>query len=847
MRLRRSLTAMGVLAALVVLPVVPAHGDPTTQTYIVQLASGVSADKVVPQLLGPTAHVVHKVFQGAIVKLNATAAAALAKNPRVRSVTPDTVVKASATELNAPWDIDMLDGPTAGLDGSYTYPNDGSGVTVYVIDSGIQRTHTQFSSATIGAGYDFVDNDTDPSDCAGHGTAVSSLVAGNTFGAAKGVTLVPLRVLDCTGSGYGSDVIRAVDWIASNRAAGAPAVANLSFGGPASGGTSPLDTALQGLINSGVSVVAAAGNGDGAGNGLDACTEDPARLPDAVTVAAVDQNHVEPTWSNYGSCVDLYAPGVSNTVALLGSTNTSTGIGSGTSFSAPLASATIALILHDHPTWTPDQVRAELLGQSLNGLVTGPGGMAARSPNELLHATGMFVGADPSISGARYVGETLHAAQHWTPAPADLTYQWNRNGVAILNATAATYVVTSNDVGQSLTVTVAGSSPGYARVTGTSAAVVPSARPDPGTVVTMTPSRLMDTRFGPGPVGRVAGGQTVRLPVAGVGDIMSSVSAALVNITVADVTSDGYVTAYASGGTMPATSSANFTYGSTSANLALVPVGADGSIALTVMGGSVQLIVDIQSYIAGGTVADAGAVMPVAPQRLVDTRQGPGALGAGKVMDVSVTGSAGVPADATAVFLNVTVTQPQGTGYLTVFPSGQPTPPTSNLNFVPNLTAPNMVLAKVGTNGKVSVLNGGTGPAQVIVDVEGYLTAGDPVAAGSVRPIAPSRLVDTRIGLGVQGPVAPSSGVVVTMTGGSVPSNAHGVFMNLTVTEPRAGGWVAAYPTQACLPLVSNVNFVAGQTVPNMATVALAGGQATLYDGSGGTVQLVADIFGYIL
>lgn len=852
MRLRRGLTAMGVLAALVVLPVVPAHADPTTRTYIVQLAGGVSADKVVPQLMGPTAHVIHKVFQGAVVKLNATAAAALAKNPQVSSVTPDTVVKASGTELNAPWDLDMLDGPTGGLDGSYTYPNDGGGVTVYVIDSGIQRTHTQFSSATIGAGYDFVDNDTDPSDCAGHGTAVSSLVDGNTFGAAKGVTLVPLRVLDCSGSGSASDVIRAVDWIASTRAAGAPAVANLSLGGTAPSGTSDLDTALQGLINSGVSVVAAAGNGDGAGNGLDACTEDPARLPDAITVAAVDQNHVEPTWSNYGSCVDLYAPGVNDTVALMGSTNTSWGTGSGTSFSTPLTSATVALILHDHPTWTPDQVRAELLGQSLTGLVTGPGGTAARSPNELLHATGMFVGTAPSISGPRYVGETLHATQHWTPAPTALTYHWNRNGVAIPNATAATYVVTSSDVGQSLTVTVAGSSPGYSPVTGTSAAVVPSARPDPGTVVTMTPTRLMDSRFGPGPVGRIAGGQTVKLPVAGVGDIMSSVSAALVNITATDVTSDGYVTAYASGGTMPATSSANFTYGSTSANLALVPVGADGSIALTVMGGSVQLIVDIQSYIAGGPVADAGAVVPVAPQRLLDTRQGPGPLGTGKSIDVQVTGlqapgPAAVPADATAVFLNVTVTQPQGTGYLTVFPSGQPIPPTSNLNFVPNLTAPNMVLAKVGKDGKVSVFNGGTGPAQVIVDVEGYVTAGVPVAPGSVTPIAPSRLVDTRTGLGAQGPVAPSSGVVVTMTGGSVPSRAHGVFMNLTVTEPRAGGWVAAYPTQASLPLVSNVNFVAGQTVPNLATVALAGGQATLYNGSGGSVQLIADIFGYIL
>ncbi|HSN10558.1 MAG TPA: S8 family peptidase [Propionibacteriaceae bacterium] len=840
MRRRRSLTVIGAVAALVALPVVPAHADTTTQTYIVQLARGVSADTAVPQLLGPGARVVHKVFQGGIVKLNATAAAALARNPQVKSVTPDSVVHSSATELNAPWDLDMLDSPTATTDSSYTYPNNGGGVTVYVIDSGIQATHSQFSGATIGQGYDFVDNDTNPADCAGHGTAVSSLVVGNTLGAAKGVTLVPLRVLDCSGSGTSSNVILAADWIASNRAPGAPAVANLSLGGPSSGGTSSLDTALQGLINSGVDVVVAAGN-----SGADACTDDPAALPDAITVAAVDQNHVEPSWSNYGSCVDLYAPGVSDVVAVMDSTSTSIGLESGTSFSAPLTSATVALILHDHPSWSPAQVRSELMTQALNGLVTGQKG-SPTSPNVLLHTTGMFVGPAPTISGAPYVGETLRASQSWSPTPGTLTYQWNSNGVAIPNATTSTYVVTSSDVGQSVTVTVSGSSPGYETVTGTSAAVVPSARPDPGTVVTMTPSRLLDTRFGPGPIGRVSGGQTLKLAVAGVGNVMASVSAVLVNITATDVTSDGYVTAYASGGTMPATSNANFTYGSTSANLALVPVGSDGAISLTVMGGSVQLIVDIQSYVVGGTVTYAGAVVPVAPQRLLDTRQS-SPLGAGSSLDVQVTGRGPVPAGATAVFLNVTVTHPQSTGYLTVFPKGDPTPATSNLNFVPNLTAPNMVLAKVGADGSVSILNGSPGSADVIVDVMGYLTAGTPVASGTVVPISPSRVVDTRIGLGAQGPVAPSSGVVVTMTGGQVPSGAHGVFMNLTVTDPRAGGWVAAYPTQSSLPLVSNLNFVAAQTVPNLATVGLAGGQATLYNGSTGTVQLVTDIFGYIL
>ena len=186
------------------------------------------------------------------------------------------------------------------------------------------------------------------------------------------MTLVPLRIFDCEGHGSGSNVVRAAQWIAANRVPGTPAVANLSIGGPAGlfPGSSSMDVALQSLINSGVSVVAAAGN-----DGASACTSDPAALPDAITVAAVDKLHTEPSWSNYGSCVDLYAPGDAVYIAWMDATNVALGIGSGTSFAAPLTTAAVALILHDHPTWTPARVRAELMGQALTGLVTGPGGL----------------------------------------------------------------------------------------------------------------------------------------------------------------------------------------------------------------------------------------------------------------------------------------------------------------------------------------------------------------------------------------------------------------------------------------------------------------------------------------
>jgi hypothetical protein len=655
-----------------------------------------------------------------------------------------------------------------------------------------------------------------------------------------------LRVLDCLGQGPESGIIQAADWIAQHRTPGAPAVANLSFGIATIDlkGDTSLDTALQGLIDSGVTVVAAAGNGDKYGNGLDACTETPASLPDAITVAAVDKLRAETKWTNYGSCVDLYAPGQSVFVAMMGTSNTGLAAGSGTSFSAPLTSAAAALVLHDHPAWTPAQVNAELTEQALSGVVIGLGGLPARSANKLLHVTGSFVGTDPTITGSTYVGETLQASLHWTPTPTTVTYLWSRNGVAIVDATGATYVTTSDDLGQSLTVTASGSGVGYYDVTGTSAAVVPVAAPDPGMVVSLTPSRLLDTRLGAGPL---HDGQTVKLPVAGVAGVASTASAVLVNITVTDATSQGFVTAYASGGAMPATSNGNFTVGRVSANLALVPVGSDGAIALTVrLPGTVQLVVDVQSYIAGGVVTDAGAVVPVTLTRLWDTREH-AVLSSGEILPLQVAGVAGVPADATAVLVNVTVTQPQAYGYLTVFPSGDGVPATSNLNFVPGLTAPNLVLVKVGQNESISIQNGSPGSAHVVVDIQGYITAGTPTTAGAVVPISPVRSVDTRVGLGARGPVMGGTGVVVTVTGDLVPTTAQGVFINLTVTQPGSSGWLAAYATQATLPLVSNLNFAGSQTVPNLATVGLTNGQATLYNGAPGAVQMVVDVFAYIL
>ncbi len=888
MRARRTLFAglatLGLFAG--VMPA--AQADTTTDTYIVQLKSTVSASSVAPPILGSDATVLGNIHT-AIAELTAAKAASVAANPNVISVRKDIKVKATGTETGAPWDLDLLDSRTGATDTTYTYPNTGTGVTVYVIDSGLIATHTEFASAHILPGINFVpniipkyvpdpitqlpvvdhycgpgsvaDSTVDPAntvDQVGHGTAVSSLVVGARDGVAKGANLVPVRMLDCDGEGDGADYVSAVSWIIANHTPGTPAVVNVSLGGA---GT-VLNSYTQMLIAAGITVVAAAGN-----ENIDACNVTPASTPGAITAAAITPSLTEPSWpdgqsTNYGSCVDLYAPGDQVVVAnwKLASGNS---LDQGTSFSSPLIAGAAAQVLADHPTWTPAQVSADLSDRATYGAITG-----ARSVNKLLNVgpLGTFTGTAPTIAAGVRVYDVASVQLHWLPAPltTDLkqgavvikpasTYQWNLDDVAIPGATKATYQTALADQGKSLTVTVTGSYPGYADTAPTTSnAVVIAPPPPPGLVSSLAPTRLVDTRTGVGASGPLTNGRTVTIPVAGIGGVSPVASAVLVNITCTSATGSGFITGYASGTQVPGVSNANFVAGKTAANLALAPVGADGAIALKagVNGGTVQLIVDLQGYVTGGgEVTEAGAVVPVAPQRLADTRVS-GSLAGGGSMDVPVTGEAlGVPLDAAAVFLNVTVTSPGRTGFLTAYPTGEVQPATSNLNFVPGQTVPNMALVKVGADGKVSIYNASATAVHVIVDIQGYVTAGEPTAPGALIPISPSRVLDTRVGLGAaRGAVVSGTTRTITLpgTGSGTPS---GVIMNLTATEPTGSGYVSAYPASGTKPTVSNLNYDAGATVPNLASVGLTNGQATLFAAAGsyGSVQIVADVFAYIL
>jgi len=312
---------------------------------------------------------------GFIANLSESAAKRVAADPAVDFIEQDRHISIAATQRNPVWNLDRVDQESLPLSGTFSYPADaGSGATVYVVDTGVRLTHREFAGRAK-SGYDFVDDDTDASDCNGHGTHVAGTVAGATFGVAKRAQVVAVRVLDCDGDGTNSQVIAGIDWVTKH--AVKPAVANLSLGGDVS---QALDAAVRRSIAAGITYAVAAGNDD-----ADACTASPARVPDAITVGATDRTDRRASFSNHGRCLDLFAPGAGIRSASY-SGDRSTEILDGTSMATPHVAGAIALYLADHLTATPAQVRAALLKAATANELTYTG---AGSPNRLLNVTGL--------------------------------------------------------------------------------------------------------------------------------------------------------------------------------------------------------------------------------------------------------------------------------------------------------------------------------------------------------------------------------------------------------------------------------------------------------------------------
>jgi subtilisin family serine protease len=319
---------------------------------------------------------VYQAVKGFGIKLPEKASGeALRHIPGVALVEPNRVVSVASIESNAPWGLDRIDQRSRPINGQYRYSSDGSGVTIYIIDSGIRITHTDFGNRAS-VGYDALSGN--GIDCFGHGTHVAGIAGGATYGVAKGANLVAVRVFDCGGNGTLMSVIAGVNWVSANHTN--PAVANMSLRVyPADAG---LDGVVQNLIANGVSVVVAAGN-DALVLDPNACDLSPARVTGAITVAATTSADARAAFSDYGTCVDLFAPGVDILSDGIGS-NTDTEIMSGTSMATAFTSGVVALLRQRHPGDAPARLADSVTSEATSGVVTNTG---TGSPNRLLFSS----------------------------------------------------------------------------------------------------------------------------------------------------------------------------------------------------------------------------------------------------------------------------------------------------------------------------------------------------------------------------------------------------------------------------------------------------------------------------
>lgn len=348
---------------------------PEFDTYVVILNPGadrVAAAREFSRAGWRIEHEYTNVFSGFAINLPTQAAAALARNPKVLSIERDIEVTTFETQLGATWGLDRIDQRALPLSNDFIYSATGAGVRVYIVDTGVRATHTEFIGRMT-TGFTALKDKRGTDDCNGHGTHVAGTVAGTTYGVAKTATIVPVRVLNCRGSGTTSGVIAGLDWVAQDHTTG-PAVVNLSLGG---GASAALDAAVLGVVNDGVSVIVAAGNSN-----ADACASSPARVLQAVTVGATVSTDGRASYSNFGACLDLFAPGSAITSAWK-SSDTATNTISGTSMASPHVAGVAAVLLSRTPSLTPIQVVAALTSSATSGIVTSAG---TGSPNLLLYS-----------------------------------------------------------------------------------------------------------------------------------------------------------------------------------------------------------------------------------------------------------------------------------------------------------------------------------------------------------------------------------------------------------------------------------------------------------------------------
>ena len=479
--LRRSLLRplIGFTAAASALGASPAAASPSPAaangqraeraSFIVTLRPGTDAVATAGEWRGRGAeisHVYSHALAGFAGPMGPELAEQLRGDGRVVRVERDGVVQISDTQATATWGLDRIDQRSRPLDGSYTYDHSGAGVIVYVIDTGVRATHAEFAGR-VESGYTAIGDGYGTNDCHGHGTHVAGTVAGTTYGTAKAVTVVPVRVLDCDGWGTMSGALAGVDWVTAHHTSGLPAVANMSLVG---GANSSLDSAVRNSITDGIIYSVAAGN-----DNIDACTQSPARVGEALTAAASTSTDVRASFSNWGSCVDLFGPGSAITSSHHRS-DTATATMSGTSMAAPHVAGLAALYLSGHPSASADVVSAAIVEGATANVMSDTAG----SPNRLAYsrlaptntppATVVVPPAAPAAPTATAGKRAVTAA--WT-APTDGGSPITAYNARAHRASDGTVVKAAKVSGSTRSVTIGGLSAGttyYVTVQATNAA-----------------------------------------------------------------------------------------------------------------------------------------------------------------------------------------------------------------------------------------------------------------------------------------------------------------------------------------------------------------------------------------
>jgi subtilisin family serine protease len=733
---------------------------------------------------GPLSCVINNLTNGTSYTFTVVAQNPVGTSPSSapsNAVVPRTMTQVTTTTYS--WGIDRIDQRSPNLDGQLSTANRGSNAIVFVVDTGIS-SHTEFGNRLVSGRnfachltscYDQYGNllgpivATNTTDCQGHGTHVASTAVGTSIGVATDALVVPVRVLDCGGSGSNSQVIAGLSYIASYPLNGKRAVVNMSLGGSAS---TALDSAIATLISQGIVVVAAAGN-DGRSLDLserDACNYSPARVTAALTVGATDDSDRRALFSNYGPCVDIFAPGYD----IEGASNSSPSDSvtkSGTSMATPHVAGAVAIALTTFPSASPTQVAAILTSDATPDIVSDSG---ASTPNLLLMVAGPNLGVETT----------------------------------------------------------------------------------PTTMKSINPQRIFDTRSGEGgvPVRKVGGNYVLEVQVSGKNNIaQTGVSAVSLNVTATNPEGTGFITVYPCG-SLPNISSLNFNVGETVPNAVIARLSDTGSLCFY-SNVPVDIIADVN-----GSLLDGNGFNPTAPSRLFDTRSGIGGVpaqrvgqlyGGGAPLEVLVLGRNGIPSSGVAaVSMNVTITNtsaPDTGGYVSVYPCGD-LPNVSNLNFVSGKTVPNAVLTPVSATGTVCFYI--YGQADIIVDINGNFESGL-----GYSPISPNRIADTRSGIG--GVAAQSIGsnagngtpLEVSIAGNSgIPlSGVTAVSLNVTalgISTSPYGGYITVYPCDN-RPNASNLNFVAGQIVPN-AVIAPVSTRGTVCFYVYGIANILIDVNGYV-